>query len=328
MRPRKTDRHLPPCIYLKHGAYWRVKNNHWTRLGTELAPVLEKYGRRTSPASDSPIGKLIDKVLAHITPGLAKNSVHQYSQVGERLKPILVEFKPEQILPRHVAAIKLSFAKTPNMGNRVLSVMRIIFGQLVEWQLIDANPCVGIKPYKETPRERYITKAEFDAIYEKAGPRLQVIMDLQYLTGQRIGDVLRIRAEDVTDEGIAFRQQKTGAKLLVQWTPELNAAVDRARSLYGNVRPLKTLLCNRRGKAPDYSTVALQWRKAALAAGIEDARQNDLRARAITDVDEAGGDSTGLAGHTSKAMTRRYIRNRKAKLVSGPSIRHLSNKKA
>src|SRR5688572_8770266 len=147
MRRRKTDRHLPPCIYRKHGAYWLVKNNRWTRLGTDLPAVLEKYGRRVSPASDSAIGKLIDRVMTHIKPGLAKSSARQYSEVAERLKTILVEFKPEQILPRHVAAIKLSFAKTPNMGNRVLSVMRIIFGQLVEWQLIDSNPCVGIKPY-------------------------------------------------------------------------------------------------------------------------------------------------------------------------------------
>jgi integrase len=270
------------------------------------------------------MGKLIDKVLDHVRPGLAKTSARQYTEVGERLKKILVEFEPGQVLPRHVAAIKLSMAKTPNMANRVLSVMRLIFGQLVEWQLIDTNPCIGVKPYKEHGRDRYITPDEFRRIRDQAGPRLAVIMDLQYLTGQRISDVLAIRTEDLTDAGIAFRQQKTGAKIIVQWSPELRAAVDRARGLNGNVRPLKTLLCNRRGKPPDYRTVYLQWTKACAAAGVADARINDLRAAAITDVDDLGGDATALAGHTTRAMTRRYIRHRKPKPVTGPSNRTIN----
>lgn len=325
MRPRKTNRHLPSCVYLKHGAYWLVKNKRWTRLGTDLPAVLAAYGRRLSPESASPIGKLIDKVLDHVSRGLADSSARQYRECAGRLKTILVEFKPEQVLPRHIAAIKLSYGKTPHMGNRMLSVARLIFGQFVEWQLIDTNPCIGVRPYKEPGRDRYITDDEFSRIREQAGPRLQVIMDLQYHTGQRIRDVLRIPAADVTDDGIAFRQQKTGAKIIVRWTPGLRATVARARELYGNVRPLKTLLCNRRGKAPDYSSVSLQWRKAATAAGIDDARLNDIRAKAVTDVDAAGGDATALAGHTAPAMTRRYIRHRKPKLVSGPSIRHRSN---
>lgn len=324
MRRRKANRHLPPCIYHKHGAYWLVKGGRWTRLGTDLPAVLAAYGRRLSPESQSDMGKLIDKVLDHVRPKLAKSSARQYTEVGERLKKILVEFQPAQVLPRHVAAIKLSMAKTPNMANRTLSVMRLIFGQLVEWQLIDSNPCTGIKPYKEKGRDRYLTKDEFDRIREKAAPRLQVIMDLQYMTGQRINDVLHIKTEDITDDGIVFRQQKTGAKIVVRWTPELRAVVDRAKSLNGIVRPLKTLLCGRGGKAPDYRSVLFQWHKARIAAGIEDAKPNDLRAASITDVDDTGGDATGLAGHTSPAMTRRYIRHRKPKAVTGPVIRHLS----
>lgn len=328
MRRRKSNRHLPPCIYLKHGAYWLVKHNRWTRLGTDLPAVLAAYGKRFTPESDTTIGKLIDKTLAHLSGSLAPSSENQYRKACERLKTILVEFRPEQVTSKHIAAIKLSFAKTPFMGNRMLSVMRVLFGQWVEWQLIDSNPCVGIRPYKEKGRERYLTEAEFKEIHAKAGPRLQVIMELQYWTGQRISDVLRIRHEDITEQGISFRQQKTGARITVQWTPGLRATVEKARELQGNVLSLKTLLRNKRGKAPDYQSVYRQWEKARKAAGIEDARLNDTRAAAITDVDEAGGNATGLAGHTTAAMTRRYIRHRKPKLVSGPSIRHLSNSRS
>ncbi|HJT63128.1 MAG TPA: tyrosine-type recombinase/integrase [Burkholderiales bacterium] len=305
-----------------------MKHGRWQRLGTDLPSVLAEYGRRMAPQSQSPIGKLIDKAIAHASPSLAPSSARQYREVAERLKLILVEFQPDQVRAKHIAAIKIAMAKTPNMANRVLSVARLIFGLWVEWQLIDSNPCVGVRPYKEKGRDRYITAAERVAIREKAGPRLQVIMDLQYLTGQRISDVLKLRLDQLTDAGIVFQQQKTKARLSVEWTPELRAVVERAKALYGKVRPLKTLLCNRRGKAPDYSTVHLQWMTACRAAGVEDARPNDLRAEAITDVDEAGGDSTGLAGHTSRAMTRRYIRNRKPKVVQGPRVLDVSNKTA
>ncbi len=32
MRPRKKDRHLPPCMYIKHGAYYLVRKGKWERL--------------------------------------------------------------------------------------------------------------------------------------------------------------------------------------------------------------------------------------------------------------------------------------------------------
>ncbi|MDV7209852.1 hypothetical protein [Azotobacter beijerinckii] len=51
----------------------------------------------------------------------------QYTAAAERLKDILAEFNPDQVLPRHVAAIKNSMAATPNMGNRVLSFLRAVF---------------------------------------------------------------------------------------------------------------------------------------------------------------------------------------------------------
>ena len=75
---------------------------------------------------------------------------------------------------------------------------------------------------------------------------------------------------------------------------------------------------NRNGKAPDYSTTYLQWNTACRLAGVEDARPNDLRAKSITDTGDQNKDPTALAGHTNAAMGKRYLRNRKAKLVEGP----------
>lgn len=51
---------------------------------------------------------------------------------------------------------------------------------------------------------------------------------LARLTGQRHEDLLSLRREQVTDADVIFRQGKTGAGVLIEWTDELHAVIDRA----------------------------------------------------------------------------------------------------
>lgn len=318
-RRRTTDKHLPPCVYHKHGAFWLVKRGKWEKLAATLPDALAEYARRIQTHSSGSMPALIDRVLAHHSPKLATSTQSQYHIAGEKLKKFMADFTPEQVKSKHVAAIKLHLADTPNMANRVLSVLRIVFQYAVEWQLCESNPCVGIKRHDEAKRTRYITDEEYAAIYAAAPPRLQIIMDMLYLTGQRIGDVLRIRYADIDQDGITFMQQKTGASLLVRWSPDLRATVERARNLHGNLRAL-TLLHNRRGKTPDYSTTKIQWNRACEKAGVTDAHIHDLRAKSLTHAKQQGFNPQTLAGHTSEAMTDRYIRLRETPQVDGPKL--------
>lgn len=317
-RPRKNNTHLPPRVYAKHGAYWHVRAGRWTRLGVTLEDALIAYARiHEAPRGGMP--DLIDTVLEHIRPKLSKSTITQYEIGGRKLKKMLQQFAPDQVRPKHIAAIKVALAPTPNMANRCLSLLRQVFAWALEQQLVESNPAVGIKRHAEAKRGRLISMDEYGAIYAKAGPRLQVIMDILIRTGQRVGDVLRIRRADLTEEGIRFVQQKTKAKLVVPWTPELRAVVDRARVLNGNIRAL-TLLHNRRGKTPDYRTVKDQWDKACKAAGVADAHLHDLRAVALTAARRQGLNATRLAGHSSPAQTERYLRDREEPLAEGPSF--------
>lgn len=326
-RPRKKDRHLPPCVYQRHGAYWYVKGGKWTRLGGNLREALEAYaGIACDPGGGMPA--LIDKVLGVIKGKVSPGTYRQYAGAAKHLKSRLAEFRPHEVQSRHVAAIKLDMDTTPNTANRCVSFLRVVFGYALEWQLVASNPCVGIRRFDENKRGRYISDAEFLAVYAKAGPRLQIIMDLLYMTGQRVSDVLRIRRADLKPEGIEFTpektRRKTGKKLIVQWTPALQAVVDRAKAMNGGIVSL-TLLRNRKGKAPDYSSVALQWREACEAAGVEDFQMRDLRAKSLTDAERQGLNPTGLAAHASPAMTQRYIRRRQVPVLAGPSFGHVQN---
>lgn len=325
-RPRKKDTHLPPCVYPKHGAYYYVKGGKWTPLGTTLADALATYAAlHETPKGGMP--KLIDEVIAVMKarkPPLAPSTLKQYEGAAKILKRKFAQFAPEQVKGKHVAQFKRELAGTPNMANRCMSVLRQVFDFALEEQLpgVDSNPAIGVKRHREAKRTRLISIGEYVAIYRCAGPRLQVIMDLLIRTGERINDVLKIHRTDLLPDGIRFVQQKTGAKRVVPWTPELRAVTDRAKMLNGNIRAL-TLLCNRRGKRPDYRTVKLQWDKACVAASVTDATLHDLRAVAATWARKQGLNATDLLGHSSLAQTERYLRDREEVLAAGPSFGHL-----
>lgn len=318
-RPRKKDRHLPRCVYEKHGAFWLVKRGKWTRIGSTLKEALDAYAR----LYETPKGgmeALIEEAFLQMQPRLKATTVKQYRQAAGKLKKMLVEFAPDQVQPVHAARIKKALAKTPNMANRVISFARQVFDYALEEERVTSNPFGGIKRHSERKRTRLVYADEYAAIYEKSGPRLQVILDLLRLTGQRITAVLRIRRADLVEAGIRFPHHKTETKRIVKWSTELREVVERAKALNGNVSAL-TLLHNRRGKAPDYSTVKIQWDKARKAAGIEDVRLHDLRAVAATEAEKQGKNPTALLGHTSEQQTRRYLRGKEEPVVEGPSFR-------
>lgn len=318
-RRRRTDKHLPPCVYFKHGRYWYVKKGKWNDLGTDLAGALRDYAQRVETPKGG-MAALINDAMPSIVRGKAKATVDQYNQAAKILRRKLAEFAPEDVTTKTVYAVQESLARKPNMANRVLTVLRLVFTYAVKHHpRVMMNPCTGVKRLTEGKRERLITGEEWAAIHAKAGPRLRVIMALQLCTGQRIGDVLKLRRSQIGEDGITFKQQKTGAKLLVRWSPELRAAVADAEALHTGPKTL-TLLRGRFGGPPDYRSVLLQWHEAREAAGVEDALPNDQRAMSATNTKRQGGDAQALLGHTSPAMTERYLRDRETPEVEGPSI--------
>lgn len=320
MRPRKKDRHLPPCMYMKHGAYYLVKKGRWKRLDSDYQGALMAYAKIMGGKSKGGMPKLIDDALDAMRARLAENTVKQYEAAAERLKKNLAEFEPRQVLPRHVAALKLHMSDTPNMANRVISFLRVVFAYALEQQIVDSNPCTGIKRHTEKKRDRYITDEEFGAICEASSPYIRSIIEMCYLTGQRIGDVLAIKLSDISEQGIAFNQQKTGARLIVGMTPDLEALIERAKALPRTIRG-ETLFCTRAGGRPvSYETVKDAFRTACQKAKVTGATIHDLRAKSLTDTDKQGNDAQKLGGHTDAKMTKRYLRLREIDVAQPPIL--------
>lgn len=234
MRPRKKNRNLPPCVYEKHGAYYLVKKNKWTRLGDDLGSALAEYARRTAPASGS-MRKLLMETVEVAAERVKPNTLAQYRIAANKLADIFAEFEPGQVTGRDVAQMMDALRNTPNMANRMRSVLKLAFDRAVLKGLCDNNPVLSAPRHAEKHRTRYLTDDEFNRIRSYPNDAVAIVADLCYLTAQRISDILSIRQSDITDDGIVFEPAKTdkqGKKLLITWNPELRAVVARARAMH------------------------------------------------------------------------------------------------
>jgi site-specific recombinase XerD len=334
-RPRRKDRHLPANVYFKHGRHWYVTGGKWKKLAVEPAAALREYADIIEKPRGG-CGELLGAAYTAMSERegdgkLAPNTLKQYKIARDRLAKILAAFAPEQVKPKHIAAIKLALAKTPNMCNRLLSFGRQAFDFALEAQLIESNPFVGIKRHREKKRTRLYSWAEWNAIYNgpRTGERLRLIMDALYLTDQRIDDVLQIDERDERPEGIYFRQDKTGAPLIIKWNDDLRAWWTKCRAQHAKVERIafsdptrpRPLFRTKKGTRPAYRTIYDQWVVAAAAAGVEDANMHDGRAFSATENEKQHGKAAAQAalGHVTEQNTNRYLRDRSPKVVKGPA---------
>ncbi|SHT11435.1 site-specific tyrosine recombinase XerD [Mycobacteroides abscessus subsp. abscessus] len=318
MRPRTKDRHLPACVYQKHGAYWYVKGGKWRKIGTDLHSALTEYARIVSAPVDG-LPALIDEAMPILTRAVANSTRKQYEYCAVQLKEAFADFYPSQVKHGDVVDMLDQYGDRQALANRMLTVLKLVFQWALDRGKVDANPCVSVKRYVQKPRDRLISPAEYTAIYRACPPWLQCVMDLCYLTGQRIGDVLKIEHSHLQEVGIYFEQQKTGKRLVVAWTQELRAVVDRAASLLGPSVQGRYLIAGRAGNLRAHSNVWRVFKDACIQAEVPDVTLHDLRAMAGTDAESQGIDPSALLGHSDPRTTKIYLRDKRPKLVKGPT---------
>jgi integrase len=219
------------------------------------------------------------------------------------------------------------------------------FAEANDYRDPGTNPVDSVPTMTLKARSRYITDSELrrikvGAIYGDDGRRtrsglmIAALVDLAYLTGQRIGDLLDLRwerdpddldAPHVTDAGMRFRpaktRTKTGAAVLIEWTPRLRDAVDRIKRLQSE-RLLKRraaqrlvsgyLITGQDGKQLSYWGASSAWQRAVKRAGVKGVHMHDIRAKALTDVEQRRGMKAArdMGTHATETQTADYVRTR------------------
>jgi integrase len=301
-------------MHEKHGAYYLVRKNKWHRLAGNLHDALVEYARLTAGPNDGALGELVSNTLADMKLTVAVNTFKSYTLCARRVLEAFEAFTPQQIKPYHIARFLDDNKATPSMANQLRSFLKSMFQRAVRWGIVEANPVRDIEQFKTEKRDRYITAEEYARIRDNATPTLACLMDIAYITGQRIGDCRHIRYSDISDEGVFVKQQKTKARVLIRMTPDLAEVIARAKALHQSVKGL-TLFHRRDGTPIPYSTLYHQWSNACRDAKVENAHFHDIRAAAATDAKAQGLDSKTLLGHTTEGSHNRYLRGKETKVA-------------
>jgi len=196
-------------------------------------------------------------------------------------------------------------AAKPAMANITRAVLRLLMQYAVETELRLDNPVTGLKAYRTGTRHTWTDDelAQFERRWP-LGTRERLAFALLLYTGQRAGDIVKMRRSDMYDGLIRVIQQKTGAELSIPIHPALLAAIKAA--------PAKgvTLIGDANGRPIQRGTLTLFMRKAVELAGLPSrCVPHGLRKAIMRRLAESGSSAKEIAaisGHRTLKEIERY----------------------
>lgn len=347
MRPKSSARDLPPRMLRRKKTlvsgrvwvsyYYNGRDAEGRRvevpLGTDLNEAKRKWAEldcKPVPRDTGLMSHVFDRYQREVVPLRAPATQRDYIANLKQLNRVFGTAPADAVTPQHVAQYRdRRGAKV--RANREIALLSHVFNMAREWGYTSKeNPVRGIRKNKESPRDFYIDEQVWNAVYACAPIELRDAMDLNYLSGQRPADVLKMSVTDIKEGALEVRQGKTNKRLRITldkpdgMRTELGQLLDRIRARPRKVSSL-FLVATPAGVPLNRWTLRIRFdaaRKtaakaaetdgspegAALAERIRKFQFRDIRPRAASDIDDLAAASK-LLGHTEQAITKKvYIR--------------------
>jgi integrase len=299
---------------MKRDCYYYVAHGKWIPLGKDLSIAKMKWAELEGVANNQTFNSALDKYLISTDfTKLAPNTQRSYQGAAKKLRDVFGRVSCKNITSAHIYQY-LDQHPSKAVANIGLVVIKQSLEKARRYGWIQVNPANDIEKHTLQGRKRYLEDTEYQAIYKNASDTLKSIMTLAYLSGQRPIDIRKIEMSDIRDDGLYIHQQKTGAKQLFMWTDDLREAIRKAKEVKG-IRLSKMLFVTVRGVAVSETTLWKWWKEACAKAGIKEAQFRDIRAKSATDAENEGQDYQAILGHTSKAMSDKYVKRFKTQKV-------------
>jgi integrase len=197
------------------------------------------------------------------------------------------------------------------MANRVVELLSAIYNNAKEHGYPGENPASGVKPFKETKRDRFIQSDElprfFKALAEDTSEDFKHFVLLSLLTGARRNNVLAMRWQELDLESATWRIPDTKND-----EPQLVALVPEAVEILRKRNPQDTGQVFPAPSKTGYLTPPKQrWRALLKRAQVSNLRVHDLR-RSLGSWQAISGASLAIIGkslgHKSADATMIYAR--------------------
>lgn len=340
MRPKTAGRDLPPRMLrrartLKSGKVWESfyyngRDADGRRveipLGSDLHEAKRKWADLECQAAPPDTGLMrfiFDRYARDIIPTKAARTQKDNAAQLVTLRKVFDTAPIDAITPQFVAQYRDKRSQAaPVRANRELALLSHVWNLAREWgYTAKENPCRGVRKNREKPRDFYADDAVWSAVYDQACDELKDAMDLNYLTGQRPADVLKMRFADVRDGALEVQQNKTKKKLRILLDDagrrtELGAVIDRIRTRPRKVASLylvatsKGLPLNKHTLRMRFDAARLVAAKVAelpeLAARVKSFQFRDIRPKAASELPLEH--ASRLLGHTEHEITQKVYR--------------------
>jgi integrase len=316
-RPKGRFPDLPPHMTARQSGgkvhYYHQRNGKKKPLGPDKAAALRQWAILEAGSIGSGFVAVADAYEEHMKPHLADNSRRHYRIALDNLRLAFSKGALEQIEPIHV---KQYIRRRSKKGAAIFEkkVLSALFNWAREEGLTKApNPCHGIKWSKAErkvigklgKRDRYVTDAEFQEVWEKGDYILQDCMDIAYLTGQRPGDVLKMTRQDMREGTLLVAQIKTSAKVPIRIEGKLKRVLERALARPRRIQSMY-IVSTPDGQKVSYDQLRDRFAK---ARGDADWQFRDIRAKTATDLPDIAR-AQHLLGHAQETTTAIYRRSK------------------
>ncbi len=200
---------------------------------------------------------------------------------------------------KHSPRKKRAPRPAPYLANRVFACVRKMFAWAVSRDMLPTSPCLYVpRPAPERTRDRVLTEEELTKLWRalQAAPatdRVHYVVQLVLCTGQRPGEVLGARWEEIDQEAgwwtIPAERSKNGKVHRVPITPLVDELLEAARALDPDSPWVVPSTRVAKKKYPLQESSPRRWIECFRAAtGVEKFRPHDLRRTAATGMTELG----------------------------------------
>ncbi|EJN2863948.1 tyrosine-type recombinase/integrase [Salmonella enterica subsp. enterica serovar Yaba] len=322
-RKNPDDHKLPPRVYKnKYSYYYKPTSKECLTLGPVAMPISALWREYEALIAEQSEAMTFEKLWFSFLKSayyleLKPRTQKDYLQHQKKLITAFGKVKADNIKPEHIRMfMDKRGLSSKTQANHEMSSMSRVYRWGYERGMVKANPCQGVSKFKSVDRDRYITDKEYVAIYECADVVVRCAMEIAYLCGARIGDILAMKWSQVSDEGIFIRQGKNSVKQIKQWTERLKIAIESAKTFSQPNNANAFIIMGSHGAGFTNRGFTKRWDTARSLAeaklGYElNCTFHDLKAKAISDFEGSSRDKQLFSGHKTESQVLVYDRKTK-----------------
>lgn len=309
-----TKRQLPKFCYRKGAKgyiYFERRGFGTQRIHAEpgTPEFATEYARILQGRAPVPAGRTFRSLIAHYKRSdrfsrLAPRTRADYDKVLAFIEERMGHLPPARMARKDVIRAQDQNRDATRFANYIVQVLRVLFEHAIDIGWRTDNPAKGVRMLRSTSAPRLPwPDSKIEAFRETAPHRPRLIFELCLGTGQRIGDVLRMRWNDIQDDGITLRQGKTGRALWIPLPAALREVLD------ATPRRGEAIVADDQGRALRYTHARHAVAEVRKQIGAEAYDLHALRHTAAHELAQLGCSDEmimAITGHQSRSMVAHY----------------------